>query len=57
MKKVKLIKVKKEKDFTLALQYLVTRDSNSPIISMAVHRLCKRFVLDLQKIPLSDELQ
>lgn len=54
---MKYIKPKKDADMVLDLQYIVMRDTNSTLISLAIHRLCKKFVQELKQIPLSDELQ
>jgi len=51
------IKPKDDSQMVIDLQYIVMRDTNSPVISLAIHFLCKKFVQELKKIPLSEELQ
>lgn len=57
MKKIKYIKPKDDSRMLLNLQYVVMQDTNSPLIGMAIHRLCQKFIKDIKEIPLSDELQ
>lgn len=57
MKKVKYIKPKDEVKLVMDLQYIIMMGTNSKLISMPIHNLCKRFVKELKQIPLSQELQ
>lgn len=56
-KKIKYIKVKNDSTMVLLLHHLVMNNTNSPLISVAIHRLCQKFAKDLEQIPLSEELQ
>ena len=55
--KVKYIKPKSDDTMLIDLEYIVLKDTNSKLISMSIHNLCKRFIRDIKKTPLSDELQ
>ncbi len=57
MKKLKYVKVKTKKYLLGDMHTLIMRDTNSPLISLAIQRLCQKFVKDLEQIPLSEELQ
>jgi hypothetical protein len=57
MKKIKYVKPTNDKNMILLLQNAVLAYSNAGLISISIHRLCKKFVQDLKEIPLSEELQ
>ena len=59
MKKTKYIKLKsiKESGMTVILQNWILEMTTAGLISIEMHRLCRKFIQDLQKIPLSEELQ
>ena len=60
---IKFIKLKKgknkldEKGMSLALQTWILSTTNAGLISLALHRHCRKFVKELQEIPLSEEYQ
>jgi len=55
----KLIKLKKvnEGEAIVHLQNWIIKTTNAGLISISINSLCKKFIKDLKKIPLSDELQ
>lgn len=55
--KVKKIELKNKTKFVLAIQYFITTNSNSKLISLAMNRACFKFAKELEEIPLSEELQ
>ena len=57
MKKIKCIKIKSDGQMIVDLQNIIIQNTNSKLISIAIHMLCRKFVNDLKKTPLSDELQ
>lgn len=56
---MKYIKIKKtdEKTMTIILQNWILEMTNAGLISIALHRHCRKFISELTKIPLSEELQ
>lgn len=59
MKKLKYIKLKKidEGIAIITLQEWILKITNVGLISIELHRLCRKFIKDLQKILLSQEMQ
>jgi len=60
MNKIKYIKLKKktkEVDIVIILQELILKNTNAGLISIALHKHCRKFARELTQIPLSDELQ
>jgi len=53
----KYVKEKKGVWLIGELQDLIIEKTNSSLISLEINRLCQKFVEDLKKIPLSEELQ
>lgn len=51
------IKRKKDAELVVDLQDLILKKTNGKLISVEIHTLCRKFVSDLKKIPLSQELQ
>jgi len=56
MKKLKYIKINKANLLPILTDF-VLKETNAVFISSGVHRLCRKFIRDLKKIPLSAELQ
>lgn len=56
MKKIKLRKIS-EIEMVVLLQDWILGNSNAELISIALRRHCRKFVKELQDIPLSEELQ
>lgn len=56
-KDLKKIKIKDKIKFGIAIKYYILEHSNSPLISMAMHRCVQKFTKELEEIYLSDELQ
>ena len=57
-KKIKPCKfVKVNKDFIYKLEDLIIKNSNSCLIGVEIYRECKRFMKEIENIPLSEELQ
>ena len=59
IKAVKYIEIKDISYMSSALQtWIINKDvTNAGLISMALNRLVRKFLRDLQEIPLSEELQ
>ncbi len=55
--KTKLVKPNNDMKLVIDMQYIIMSNTNSKLISLQIHHLCKKFVADLKKIPLSQELQ
>ena len=52
-----VIKPKFKSKMIVDLQYLVLKDTNAGLISRGIHFACRKFIDELRKIPLSEELQ
>lgn len=54
---MKTIKVNDKKQMTIDLYDFITERTNTCLISIDIHKHCKQFVNNLEKIALSEELQ
>ena len=59
MAKTKYIKFKKNKLPVITLQnWIINKDvTNAQLVSLELHRACKKFISEVEQIPLSIELQ